>query len=135
MLPPIIDVVSRILSGVEIDHTADIGANFSLRHGLGTVIGEHSVLGDGCVVHQNVTIGLRRITDGNYAESMPRIGDRVCIYAGAVLAGPIVVGNDAIVGANAVVLEDVPAGATVVGARARIIPNKNYVQHQPSAVD
>ena len=92
------------------------------------MIGQHSVLGDGCVVHQNVTIGLRRLTDTNYAISVPKIGDRVCIYAGAVIAGPINIGDDAAVGANAVVLEDVPPGATVVGAKARIIPRRDATQ-------
>ena len=128
VLPLAIDALSRIVIGVEIEHTAVVGANFSLRHGLGTVIGQNSVLGDGCVVHQNVTIGLRRLTDENHAGSMPRIGDRVCIYAGAVVAGPITIGNDAIIGANAVVLEDVPAGATVVGAKARIILRRTSVE-------
>ena len=126
VLPPVIDALSRVLTGADLHHAAVIGPNFSLAHGLGTVIGGSVVLGDGCVVLQNVTIGLRTLTAGN--GGMPVIGDRVCIYAGAVVAGPITIGNDAIIGANAVVLEDVPAGATVVGAKARIIPRRDPPQ-------
>ena len=128
ILPFVLDALSGIVTGVEIEHTAVAGANFSLRHGLGTVIGQNSVLGDGCVVHQNVTIGLRRLTDEHYAGSMPRIGDRVYIYAGAVVADAIPIGMGAIIGAKAVVLEDVMAGATVVGPKARIIPQRDPIQ-------
>lgn len=128
ILPPVIDATSRILSGVEIHHAAVIGRNFSLAHGLGTVIGKDAVFGDDCVVFQNVTIGLRRLSEHSDPKGMPRIGDRVCIYAGAVVAGGIVVESDAVIGANAVVLENVPAGATVVGAKARIIPRRSHNQ-------
>ena len=75
------------------------------------------MIGDDCVIRQGVTIGMRRTDDPN---SVPTIGDRVNIGAGAKLLGPIRVGNDASIGANAVVLCDVPDGALAVGVPAVI---------------
>ena len=103
--------------GVEIPCEAVVGQRLVIEHVGGIVISGDAVLGDDCVIRNGVTIGLRhRGTRGS-----PRIGDRVDIGAGAKLLGPIRVGNDAAIGANAVVLTDVPAGAVAVGVPARII--------------
>ena len=96
---------------------ARIGGGCVIAHGLGTVIGGYSVIGEDCTILQGVTLGEARfeeITD-------PRIGDRVILGAGATLLGEITVGDDATVAAGAVVLEDVPAGAVVAGVPARVI--------------
>lgn len=117
-IPCVIDCISRILTDVEIDHHAEIGPGLVVFHGAGVVIGPGVRMGANCVLLQGVTLGLRRPRhdDGLY----PTIGHNVHIYAGAVLVGPIVVGDGATIGANAVVTEDVPTGATVVAPRPEI---------------
>ena len=93
------------------------GGGCVIAHGLGTVIGGYSVIGEDCTILQGVTLGEARFEEITY----PRVGDRVILGAGATLLGEITVGDDATVAAGAVVLEDVPAGAVVAGVPARVI--------------
>ena len=92
------------------------GSRFE-HHGIGCVIHKNAVFGNDCHVYQNVTVGAKwaRGKDG-----VPQIGDRVQIGAGAVLLGPIRIGNDCIIGANAVVIQDVPDGCYALGVPAAI---------------
>lgn len=105
-------VFARVWSGAEIHHEARIGPRFALVHGRGVVIGPAAVIGSGCRIYQGVTLGQGR-------GMGPTLGDRVTVHPGAGVFGAITVGDDAKVGANAVVLDDVPAGCVVAGIPAR----------------
>jgi len=96
---------------------SDIGPGLFIQHGFATIVAARSV-GRNCWINQQVTIGFTR------PEARPVIGDDVFVYAGAKVLGDIRVGNGARVGANAVVLDDVPAGATAIGVPARVLPPK-----------
>lgn len=93
----------------------DIGPGFVVAHGFASVLGAARI-GRDCVVHHQVTLG-NRVRAG--AAGFPTIGDRVVIYPGAIVLGAVHIGDDAIIGAGAIVLEDVPARATAIGAPAR----------------
>ena len=110
--------LAEIVCGVEIGVAAKIGRRLIIEHSGCIVIHGGTVMGDDCIVRQGVTIGNRRIDDPHGA---PILGDRVNIGAGAKLLGRIRIGNDVDIGANAVVLDDVPDGALAVGVPARII--------------
>jgi serine O-acetyltransferase len=96
---------------------SEIGPGLFIQHGFATIVAARRV-GRNCWINQQVTIGFTRPDD------RPSIGDDVFVYAGAKVLGDVTVGNGACIGANAVVLEDVPAGATAVGVPARILPPK-----------
>jgi serine O-acetyltransferase len=118
ILPRLISEVARFLTGIEIHPGARIGARLVIDHGIGIVIGETAVLGDDVILYQGVTLG------GVLLEPVkrhPTIGSRVTVGAGAKILGDIQIGDDCRIGANSVVLEDVPAGATAVGIPAKII--------------
>lgn len=108
------------LLGIEIPCEATVGERFVIEHVGGIVISGDAVFGDDCVVRNGVTVGLRH----RGQRGSPQIGSRVDIGAGAKLLGPIRVGDDVAIGANAVVLTDVPDGAVAVGVPARIIVRK-----------
>lgn len=113
--------VGRIITGIDISPGAEIGERFAISHGQGIVIGD-AVIGDDCRILQGVTIGRAGFDDHTDEPSAyPRIGDRVTIYAGAVLVGGVTIGHDAVIAANAVVVEDVPPGVVVGGVPARVI--------------
>ncbi len=95
-----------------------------LKHPIGIVVGEGVVIEPNVVLFQNVTLGGARMGDAAIS-SYPTIGAGTVIFAGAVVVGKITIGRDCIVGANAVVTRDVPDGATVVGAPARVIRMNN----------
>lgn len=99
---------------IVISPSCTIGNNLYLPHPIGIVVGKGAVLGDNCIIYQNVTLGLKN-------DGFPVIGDRVIIYAGAQILGNIKIGDGAVIGANAVVLNDIPAGARAVGVPAKII--------------
>lgn len=92
-------------------------------HLLGIVISRAAKIGNNCIIYQNVTIGARNVAEGDFnkPENYPVIGNNVTIYSGAVIAGPVKIGDNAVIGANAVVLNDVPNNATVVGIPAKIV--------------
>ena len=108
--------VGRIVTGIEIHPGARIGRRFFIDHGMGVVIGETSVIGDDVTLYHQVTLGGVTWSPG---KRHPTLGDGVVIGAGAQVLGPITVGRDARIGANAVVLADVAAGVTMVGIPAR----------------
>jgi serine O-acetyltransferase len=111
-LPRAIAYATRALTGVEIHPAAQIGREFFIDHGAGVVIGETARIGDRVTLYQGVTLGGTGFQRG---KRHPTLGDNVTIGSGAKLLGPIAVGDGAKVGANTVVVEDVPPGATVVG--------------------
>ncbi len=112
VLPRTIAYVTRAVTGVEIHPAAQIGTEFFIDHGSGVVIGETARIGDRVTLYQGVTLGGTGFQRG---KRHPTLGDNVTVGSGAKLLGPIAVGDCAKVGANTVVVEDVPAGATVVG--------------------
>ncbi|HET6999383.1 MAG TPA: serine O-acetyltransferase EpsC [Solirubrobacterales bacterium] len=112
ILPRVISYSTRAVTGVEIHPAAVIGKEFFIDHGAGVVIGETAVIGDRVTLYQGVTLGGTGFQRG---KRHPTLRDNVTVGSGAKLLGPIDVGAGAKVGANTVVVEDVPPGATVVG--------------------
>ena len=111
--------LSRWLTGIEIHPGAVIGRRVFIDHGLGIVIGETAEVGDECTIYQGVTLGGTSLYKGT--KRHPTLGRGVVVSAGAKVLGGFTVGDNARVGANAVLLKPVPAGATAVGIPARII--------------
>lgn len=109
--------IARSLTGVEIHPGAVLGRRFFIDHGMGVVIGETAVVGDDVLMFHTSTLGGRTMNKG---KRHPTVGDRVMIGAGAKILGPITVGADAQIGANAVVVKDVSPGAVVVGVPGRV---------------
>jgi len=109
---------SRWLTGIEIHPGAQIGRRFFVDHGTGVVIGETAEIGNDVTLYQGVTLGGRTLDEG---KRHPSLGNNVVVGAGAKILGPFLVGDDARIGSNAVVLEAVPAGATVVGVPGRVV--------------
>src|ERR1039457_6305465 len=105
-----------VITGSEFDPNATIGERLMLPHPNGVIVHAGAVIGDDCLIMQQVTIG--QLSDIH----APVIGSRVYIGAGAKILGKVVIGNEARIGANAVVLCDVPANWTAVGVPARLIP-------------
>jgi len=108
---------ARRATGIEIHPGAQIGRRVFIDHGMGVVIGETAIVGNDVLLFHGVTLGGTSMTTG---KRHPTIGDRVVVGAGAKILGAIYVGNDARIGANAVVVKDVPEGATAVGVPAAI---------------
>jgi len=112
----ILRVFSEVLTSVELPCEARVGRRLLIEHAFDIVVSGDAVLGDDVVLRNGVTIGLRH----RGHRGSPTIGNRVDIGAGAKLLGPISIGDDVAVGANAVVLTDVPAGHVAVGVPARV---------------
>lgn len=110
--------ITRFLTGIEIHPGATIGQRVFIDHGMGIVIGETAEIGDDCTLYHGVTLGG---TSWKAGKRHPTLGRGVIIGAGAKVLGPITLHDGAKVGSNAVVVKDVPAGATAVGIPARII--------------
>ena len=111
-LPRVIAYLTRAVTGVEIHPAAVIGKRFFIDHGSGVVIGETAVIGNCVTLYQGVTLGGTGFQRG---KRHPTLGDNVTVGSGAKLLGPVAVGDGAKIGANTVVVEDVPPAATVVG--------------------
>jgi serine O-acetyltransferase len=107
----------RFLTGIEIHPAATIGRRLFIDHGSGVVIGETAEIGDDVTLYHGVTLGGTSLDTG---KRHPTLQNGVIVGAGAKILGPVVVGTNARIGANAVVLSDVPAGVTMVGIPARI---------------
>src|SRR5579875_724015 len=112
LLPRLIAAVARALTGIEIHPAACIGRRFFVDHGMGVVIGETAQIGDGVTLYQGVTLGGTGFATG---KRHPTLQDNVTVGSGAKLLGPITIGHGAKVGANSVVIHDVPPNTTVVG--------------------
>ena len=110
--------IGRALTGIEIHPGATIGRRVFIDHGMGVVIGETAEVGDGTTLYHGVTLGG---TSWNKGKRHPTLGRNVVVGAGAKILGPIMIGDGARVGSNAVVVKDVPAGATVVGIPGRVV--------------
>jgi serine O-acetyltransferase len=110
--------LAEMFCGVTIGVSAQIGRRLTIEHSGAIVVHGNAVVGDDCIIRQGVTIGNQRM---DRPFDAPRIGHRVNIGAGAKILGAVHVGDDADIGANAVVITDVPAGALAVGVPARII--------------
>ena len=130
LIARIISQFSRFLTGIEIHPGAKIGKKFFIDHGMGVVIGETSEIGDNVTIYHMVTLGgiSPSINSDNQRQVKrhPTLKDNVVIGSGAQVLGPITVGENAKIGANAVVTKDVPANAVMVG-----IPAKNVNKDGP----
>jgi serine O-acetyltransferase len=117
----LVSQATRAATGIEIHPGAVIGRRFFIDHGMGVVIGETAEIGDDVMIYHDVTLGGRSMRK---TKRHPTIGDGVTIGAGARVLGPVVVGKSAQIGANAVVVRDVPDGAIVVGVpgQVRVLP-------------
>ena len=122
--------LTRFLTGIEIHPGATIGRRFFIDHGMGVVIGETTEIGDDVMLYHGVTLGGRSLNKG---KRHPTIGNRVTVGAGAKVLGPILVGDDSAIGANAVVTHDVPADSIATGIPAIVRP-RTEKQREP-AVD
>jgi serine O-acetyltransferase len=109
--------VVRALTGVEIHPAAVIGHRFFIDHGMGVVIGETAEVGDDVMLYHGVTLGGRSLQK---VKRHPTVGSRVTIGAGARVLGPVYIGDDVQIGANSVVVKDIPAGAIATGIPATI---------------
>jgi len=121
---------SRLFTGIEIHPGATIGRRVFIDHGMGVVIGETAEIGDDCTLYHGVTLGG---TSWNKGKRHPTLGRGVVIGAGAKVLGPILMGDGAKIGSNAVVVRDVPAGATAVGIPARVVNAENQERREAAA--
>ncbi len=128
VVPRLISHLSRWVTGIEIHPGATIGRRFFIDHGMGVVIGETAEIGDDVTLYQGVTLGGTSLSRG---KRHPTLEDGVIVGAGAKVLGSFTVGRDARIGANAVVLTPVPAGASMVGIPAK--PAGAAAEAKPSA--
>ena len=117
IVPRWLSQVARFFTGVEIHPAAAIGKNFFIDHGMGVVVGETAIIGDNVLLYQGVTLGG---TGKETGKRHPTIGNNVVIGTGAKVLGNIIIGDNSYIGANAVVIKDVPPNSTVVGIPGRI---------------
>lgn len=122
-----LSTIARWLTGIEIHPGARIGRRFFIDHGMGVVIGETTVIGDDVTLYQGVTLGG---TSWRQGKRHPTLGNNVIVGAGAKILGPLMIGDNAKVGSNAVVTREVPPGATVVGIPGRIVTGKSSPDEQ-----
>jgi serine O-acetyltransferase len=129
LLARMVNHAGRFLTAIDIHPGAKIGKNFFIDHGF-TVIGETAQIGNNVTIYQCVTLGGTNPTNGKGGKRHPTIGDYVIIGSGAQVIGPITVGARARIGANAVVTDDVPEGATMIGLKARstLVPVETYMR-------
>lgn len=119
-LARLISQIARFFTGIEIHPGAKIGKGLVIDHGMGVVIGETAEIGDNVLIYHGVTLGG---TGKDKGKRHPTVGNNVVIGAGAKVLGPIYISSNSKIGANSVVLKDVPEGATAVG-----IPAKNILR-------
>ena len=118
---------ARSLTGVEIHPGATIGRRFFIDHGMGVVVGETAEVGDDVMLYHGVTLGGRSM---ERVKRHPTVEDGVTIGAGARVLGPVVIGEEAQIGANAVVVKDVPAQATAIGIPAEVRSGAAHPEEQ-----
>ena len=117
-LPRLLSHLTRIFTGIEIHPAAQIGRRLFIDHGEGIVIGATAIIGDDCLLYQQVTLGG---TGKDKGKRHPTLGNNVIVGAGAKVLGNITIGDNVRVGAGSVVINDVPEHSTVVGIPARIV--------------
>jgi len=118
VLPRVLSTFARFFTGIEIDPGARIGRGVFIDHGMGVVIGETAEIGDGCTIYQGVTLGGTSLAR---TKRHPTLGRNVTVGSGAAVLGAITIGDGARIGANSVVVKDVPPNATVVGIPGRVV--------------
>lgn len=119
--------VGRFFTGIEIHPGARIGSGLFIDHGMGVVVGETAEIGNNCTIYHNVTLGGTGKAKG---KRHPTLGDNVLVGAGAKLLGDIKIGSNSMIGANSVVLNEVPADATIVGVPGKIVRHMGKpIQH------
>ncbi|OMQ14617.1 hypothetical protein A7K94_0215305, partial [Modestobacter sp. VKM Ac-2676] len=111
-------LVIRNVYGMELFPTTVVGRRLLIAHHMGVILGEHATIGDDCMIRQNVTLGQQ----GPSTFDQPTLGDRVDVGPGATIAGAITIGDGATIGAHALVLKNVPAGATAMVSPAKVLP-------------
>lgn len=116
--PRAVSEFCRFFTGIDIHPGARIGKGLIIDHGMGTVVGETSIIGNNCILYQGVTLGGTHL---NPIKRHPTLEDNVVIGAGAKILGNITIGKGSRVGANSVVIEEVPPNSTVVGIPARLV--------------
>lgn len=128
-LARLINHLGRWLTAIDIHPGARIGRNFFIDHGF-TVIGETADIGDDVTIYQSVTLGGTNPTNGKSGKRHPTIRDNVIIGSGAQILGPVTVGERARIGAGAIVTDDVPEGATMIGLKARstLVPAETWMR-------
>ncbi len=119
-----LSTLARWLTGIEIHPAVKIGRRFFIDHGMGVVIGETAEIGDDCTLYHGVTLGG---TSWDKGKRHPTLGNDVVVGAGAKVLGPLCVGDGARIGSNAVVVKEVPPGATVVGIPGRVVQREKVV--------
>lgn len=129
-LARLVSQFARRRTGIEIHPGAQIGRRVFIDHGMGVVIGETAVVGNDVLLFHGVTLGGTTMSHG---KRHPTVGDRVVIGAGAKILGAVYVGSDARIGANAVVVKDVPNAATAVGIPAVVRENPDYSEAHTAA--
>ena len=139
LIARIISQTIRFFTGIEIHPGAKIGKNLFIDHGMGVVVGETSEIGDNVTIYHNVTLGGSSPSIDSerqrHEKRHPTIGNDVVIGSGAQIIGPIKVGNNARIAANAVVVKDVPENATMVGIPAKAVKLENKGSFRPYGVD
>ncbi|EHJ25005.1 serine O-acetyltransferase [Clostridioides difficile 050-P50-2011] len=118
----LISQISRFMTGIEIHPGAKMGEGILIDHGMGVVIGETAEVGNRVTIYQGATLGA---TGKDTGKRHPTVGDDVLIGAGTKILGPLNIGSNSKIGANSVVVKDVPNGATVVGIPAKIVKIRN----------
>tara|TARA_B100001245_G_C22665708_1_gene326058 strand:- start:75 stop:668 length:594 start_codon:yes stop_codon:yes gene_type:complete len=131
LIARLISQFSRFLTGIEIHPKADIGTNFFIDHGMGVVIGETSEIGDNVTIYHAVTLGGISPSIESYKQRdikrHPTLKNNVVVGSGAQLLGSIIVGENAKIGANAVVVKNVPPNAVMVGIPAKNVNTKDQI--------
>ena len=125
LIARIISQISRFFTGIEIHPGAKIGKNLFIDHGMGVVIGETSEIGNNVTIYHNVTLGgiapSINSNDQRNVKRHPTLQDNVVVGSGAQILGPVVVGKNSLIGANAVVTKDVPDKSIMIGIPAKKI--------------
>ena len=139
LIARIISQITRFFTGIEIHPGAKIGKNLFIDHGMGVVIGETSEIGNNVTIYHAVTLGgISPSVDSDSQRNEkrhPTIGDEVVIGSGAQIIGPVKVGNRSRIAANAVVVNNVPENATMVGIPAKVVKVGNEGKFRPYGVD
>ena len=139
LIARIISQFSRFLTGIEIHPAAKIGKNLFIDHGMATVIGESSEIGDNVTLYQSVTLGgispSEKSEEQRNSKRHPTLMNNVIVGSGAQILGPIIIGRCARIGANTVVLKDVPDNATMVGNPSKNINTNTDTSFKPYGVN